>query len=230
MRIAILGDIHANQEALEAVLVDAEREGCGGYACIGDIVGYGPSPRECVESIRSLDCPTVKGDFDESASDDSSLDGLNPVAKHAISWTRDQLSDADKKWLRELDLVLECRGFTIVHSSLDSPSHWYYVVSKFDAMSSFSYQAAHLCFFGHTHIPKFYLKNDSVFIEPGDRIDLKEHTQYFINVGSVGQPRDGDPRACYAIYDADNAVVRIKRVDYDIGLTQRKIMNSGLLL
>ncbi|MDF1659508.1 MAG: metallophosphoesterase family protein [Verrucomicrobiales bacterium] len=228
MRYAILGDIHANQEALEAVLHDSSLEGCEEYACIGDIVGLGASPRECIDRIRDLDCSTVKGDSDEISSEISPLDGLNPILKRMICWTRDQLSSDDKKWLRGLTLVSEIRGFTIVHATLDSPSSWAYVVNEFDAMASFSYQHTNLCFFGHTHCPKFYMKDDCVSSEAGDRIDLRESTKYFINVGSVGQPRDGDPRACYAIYDTEQAWVRIKRVDYDSGLAQRKLIDSGL--
>lgn len=228
MKFAILGDIHANLDALEAVLADASAQGAASHVCIGDIVGYNANPRECLARIRALDCPVVKGNHDEVAGAATEIIGLNPLALNALLWTRDQLSDEDRKWLRELRLVRQVKDFTIVHATLDTPGGWDYVLNKFDAMSSFSYQFTQLCFFGHTHVPRVYVKGLSVMVENETFITLEKGRKYFINVGSVGQPRDGDWRASYAIYDAEAGTVALRRVEYDLASAQRKIIDAGL--
>ena len=140
MKFAIFGDIHANLEALNAVLEDAKNHDFTHFVCIGDIVGYNANPRECLNIIRSLDCPVVKGNHDEVASSDSELVGLNPLAQHSMQWTRDNLDSEDKLYLRELKLLRQVRDFTIVHATLDSPASWGYVTTKFDALESLGYQ------------------------------------------------------------------------------------------
>ncbi len=228
MKFAIFGDIHANLEALEAVLLDAADQDCTHFTCIGDIVGYNANPRECLRVVQQLDCPVVKGNHDEEASLDTEIIGLNPLAQRALEWTREALSEVDKSWLQDLRFVRQVRDFTVVHATLDSPSGWSYVTNKFDAMASFSYQFTPVCFFGHTHTPRFYVKDENVHLEMGDTIRLEQSKKYFINCGSVGQPRDGNWRASYAVYDVTNQVVNIRRLDYDIKKTQEKILKAGL--
>ena len=228
MKFAIFGDIHANLEALEAVLGDAADQGVTEYACLGDIVGYAANPSECIARVQALGCPVVKGNHDEEASADSEIVGLNPLAQAALEWTRQTLSSDDKQWLRDLRLVRQVRDFTIVHATLDTPSSWAYVMNKFDAMASFSYQFTQLCFYGHTHSPRIYVKDGSVDLLTETKLKLQPRTKYFINVGSVGQPRDGDPRASYAIYDMGEESITIQRVEYDRGGAQRKILDGGL--
>lgn len=228
MKYAIFGDIHANLEALEAVLADAKTKGCDHFACIGDLVGYNANPTECLNRIRDLDCPVVKGNHDEEASIDTDITGLNPLAQAALEWTRNHISDADKKWLRELRMVRQVRDFTIVHATLDSPTSWAYVMNKFDAMASFSYQFTQLCFFGHTHTPRIYTKAGRVDSVEPTTIPIHEGTKYFVNVGSVGQPRDGDPRPAYCTFDIENGEIAIHRIEYDRATTQRKIVDAGL--
>ncbi len=228
MKFAIFGDIHANLEALEAVMADAEQQSCTHFVCIGDIVGYNANPHECLDFVRSLDCPVVKGNHDEEASADTELIGLNPLAEQAMTWTRAHLDAEDKQWLRDLRMVRQVRDFTIVHATLDTPSSWGYITNKFDAMASFSYQYTPVCFFGHTHAPKFYVKSSSVNVHPGLSVDLESGKKYFINVGSVGQPRDGDPRPSYAVYDVSAQRVAIRRIEYDMATAQRKILDAGL--
>ena len=228
MKFAIFGDIHANLEALETVLADALEQGADHYACIGDIVGYNANPHECISRVQGLNCPVVKGNHDEEASLTTDIIGLNTLAQAALEWTRDHLTEEDKQWLRELRMIRQVKDFTIVHATLDSPSQWHYVMNKFDAMASFSYQYTQVCFYGHTHQPRIYVKNQSVTLEEGMRVDIAPGRKYFINVGSVGQPRDGDPRASYALYDNDNQHVEIRRIDYNREETQRKIRNDGL--
>ncbi|MEM0897574.1 MAG: metallophosphoesterase family protein [Verrucomicrobiota bacterium] len=229
MRIAIFGDIHANLEALQTVLEDARGLGCSTFVCIGDIVGYNANPKQCLDLVRELDCPTVKGNHDEFCSrKDVDLDRLNPLAKATMSWTRDQLDDDDKQWLDELKLVRQVRDFTIVHATLDSPGAWAYVSNKFDAMASFNYQYTPVCFFGHTHVPRVYEKALSVETRQEYTATIEAGRKYFINVGSVGQPRDGDWRSAYAVYDLNDKRVTIRRLEYDIATTQKKIRAAGL--
>ncbi len=228
MKFAIFGDIHANLEALEAVLQDAADHDCTHFVCIGDIVGYNANPHECLELVRALDCPVVKGNHDEEASLDTPLVGLNPLAESAMRWTRDHLTDDDKAYLRDLKMVRQVRDFTVVHATLDTPSGWGYVTNKFDAMASFSYQYTPVCFFGHTHTPVAYIKASSVEVDRSAVIEVEPGKKYFINVGSVGQPRDGDPRASYCIFDTGAQRAVNRRIDYDRETAQRKIIDSDL--
>lgn len=228
MKYAIFGDIHANLEAFEAVLADAEQLGCTDYVCTGDIVGYAADPNECLRIVRDMNCPVVKGNHDEEAILNTSLEGLNPLAKQAMEWTRAQLNEDERDSLNNMKLVRQVADFTIVHATLDTPGSWTYVTNKFDAMASFSYQFTQLCFYGHTHTPRIYVKGDSV--EPLEEMEVKLEMgrKYFINVGSTGQPRDGDWRASYAVYDAENQNVEIRRLDYNIRKAQDKIIDAGL--
>ena len=228
MKFAIFGDIHANLEALNTVLEDAADHDCTHYTCIGDIVGYNANPRECLEKVKEMGCPVVKGNHDEEASIETEIVGLNPLAEAALRWTRETLTEEDKQWLRDLRMVRQVRDFTIVHATLDTPSGWQYVMNKFDAMASFSYQFTPLCFYGHTHTPRIYKKDSSVTAMREMEVDIEIGTKYFINVGSVGQPRDGDWRASYAIYDIPNNRVHIRRLEYDLKTAQKKIIDAGL--
>lgn len=228
MRIALFGDIHANLEALQAVLSDAQEQNCEQYVCLGDVVGYNADPVACLEWIRSMNCPVVKGNHDEAASELDSLDNMNPVAAAALQWTRDQLNEEQRQWLRKLRMVRQIEDFTVVHSTLDQPSHWNYVTNRFDASANFSFQFTSVCFHGHTHVPRVFVKDQRVAEIETDAIVIEPKMKYFINIGSVGQPRDGDWRACYVIYDTQNHLVSFRRVAYDIALAQRKIIDAGL--
>jgi predicted phosphodiesterase len=228
MRFAIFGDIHANLEALQAVLADAEENRCTHYVCLGDIVGYNANPHECVEIIRQLECPVVKGNHDEMAVMVESLDSFNQLAGEALAWTRANLTDDDKEWLREMRMVRQVRDFTVVHATLDTPHRWGYVFNQLDAAASFSYQHTTVCFFGHTHAARVYIRGDSVLSLPFDRVHVEMGKKYFLNVGSVGQPRDGDWRAAYAIYDVAKTSIELRRVEYDIATAQQKIIDAGL--
>lgn len=228
MKFAIFGDIHGNLEALHAVLADAQEQGCTHHICLGDIVGYGADPVACLEKVQELGCPTVKGNHDEGASNTSLLEDLNPLAQRALLWTREQLSQEQRQWLAELKLIRQVRDFTIVHATLDSPGSWAYVTNRFDAMASFSYQFTQLCFYGHTHSPRIFERDDTVRGARGMEVIIQRGTKYFINAGSVGQPRDGDWRAAYAVYDIPAQTVKIRRVEYDLTTAQQKILTAEL--
>jgi predicted phosphodiesterase len=228
MRFAIFSDIHANLEALEAVLADARENKCTDFVCLGDVVGYNANPHECVQRIREMDCPIVKGNHDEQASLVESSRDFNEMAEAAIQWTRDNLADTDKEWLRALKLQRQVRDFTIVHATLDTPEQWGYVFNNLDAAASFTYQHTSVCFFGHTHVPTAFVRDDGVQSQRIDKLRIDSSKKYFINTGSVGQPRDADWRAAYCIYHIDDAVVEQRRGKDDLATAQKKIIDAGL--
>lgn len=228
MKYAVLGDIHGNLEALNAVLEDARQQAVQSYACVGDIVGYNANPSECLAIIRQLDTVCVCGNHDHYCSHPISLNDFHPLAANVVDWTRSRLADADIAYLKSLRLVRLVRGFALVHSTLDMPDKWGYVFDELEAESNFNYQSTTVCFHGHTHHPAVFEKSGGVRrVEPGV-IKITLGKKYFINCGSVGQPRDGDPRASYVIYDPDTHEVRFRRVEYDFTLTQKKILDAGL--
>ena len=228
MRVALFSDIHANLEALEAVLADAEAESCDSYICLGDVVGYNANPVECLEKVRAMGCPVVKGNHDQDCGHDTSLEMMNPVAAEALRWTREQLSAEQRQWLARLRMVRQVHDFTVVHSTLDQPNSWNYVTNKFDAMANFSYQVTPVCFYGHTHVPRVFIRTEKVQEVAAESIIIDPTQKYFINTGSVGQPRDGDWRASYCIYDLDHRQVIFRRVEYDLKTAQKKIIDAGL--
>ena len=229
MRFAIFSDIHANLEALEAVLQDAKQRECTHFVCLGDVVGYNANPHECVDRIRQMDCPIVKGNHDEQASLDESSRDFNELAEQAINWTREHLDEKDKEWLRDLRMQRQVRDFTIVHATLDTPAQWGYVFNNLDATASFTYQHTTVCFFGHTHVPMVFIREEGgvrrVRIE---QLSIDANRKYFINVGSVGQPRDGDWRAAYCVYHVEKNVVEQRRIKYDLETAQKKINQAGV--
>ena len=228
MRFAIFSDIHSNLEAFEAVLADARDNNCTDFVCLGDVVGYNANPHECVERVREMDCPVVKGNHDEQASLLESSRDFNEMAEAAIQWTRDHLTEADKEWLRDLKLQRQVRDFTIVHATLDTPEQWGYVFNNLDAAASFTYQHTPVCFFGHTHVPMAFIRDEGVQRRQIDKLRIEPGNKYFINVGSVGQPRDGDWRAAYCIYHIESNLVEQRRLKYDLETAQNKIIDAGL--
>jgi diadenosine tetraphosphatase ApaH/serine/threonine PP2A family protein phosphatase len=181
-----------------------------------------------VNIVRDLNCPVVKGNHDEMASMDEDLIGFNPLAEEAINWTRSHLTTKDKEWLRELKLVRQVRDFTIVHATLDTPHKWGYVFNQLDAAASFNYQHTQLCFYGHTHSPRAYIRDGTVRSALLDKLQIEPGKKYFVNVGSVGQPRDGDWRAAYCLYTPLGQTVELRRIEYDIWATQEKNAKAGL--
>ncbi len=238
-RTAIISDIHANLHALSAVIEDVQLEQCTDIVCLGDVVGYNAYPRECLDYIRSLNCPIVKGNHDAEVVADSNVN-MNPIAREAMEWTRSQLDEDRLTWLSRLQFQRIVRSsFTMVHSSLDQPKSWNYIINANDARGNFTRQFSPLCFHGHTHVPKVFYWDGRQVVEQKEvgemlgqygvyDVSLQPGLKYFVNVGSVGQPRDGDTRACYAIYDSDSSLVTFKRVPYDVAAAQEAIIQAGL--
>lgn len=227
-RFAILGDIHSNLEALEAVLADARERDVTHYVCVGDIVGYNANPVECLERVREISMATVRGNHDHYVSHDECLDDFHPLAAKVVDWTRQQLSDEQLDYLRGLRMTAAVRGFTLVHSTLDMPEKWGYVFDALEADASFNYQTTSVCFHGHTHVPVVFEKQSRVERQEYDVLKIMLGRKYFINVGSVGQPRDGNPLASYVIYDMNRNEVILRRLTYDIARTQEKIRKAEL--
>jgi predicted phosphodiesterase len=227
-KYAIMGDIHGNFEALETVIKDAKEHGVNSYVCVGDVVGYNANPAECLEMIKELKCVTVRGNHDHYCSHDECLDDFHPLAANVVDWTRHQLTPDQIAYLKQLKMACVVDGFTIVHSTLDMPEKWGYVFDALEANANFTYQTTSVCFHGHTHVPIVYEKQSVVRKDPLTKLKIMLGKKYFINVGSVGQPRDGDPRSAYVIYDPKTKEVELRRLVYDISKTQEKIRKVHL--
>lgn len=228
MKYAIIADIHGNWEAFQAVLEDAEKNHCTHYACLGDVVGYNANPKECLDLVRKMNLPCVKGNHDEYCSGEDDLEGFNPHASAAIHWTRERLTKEDRAWLQHLRYFRLVANFSIVHATLDAPERWGYVFNKLEAAASFTYQNTSVCFFGHTHVPVAFIRDKNVRGGTYSKFKIEPGKKYFVNVGSVGQSRDGVPKATYVIYDMNLGTIELRRLDYDMETTMRKIREAGL--
>ena len=228
MKYAIIADIHANWEAFQVVLDDAQKQKVTHYACLGDVVGYNANPKECLEVVRKMNIPCVKGNHDEYCSTEDALEGFNPAAAEAVHWTREQLNDEERQWLSELKYSRMVANFTIVHATLDAPERWGYVFDKLAAAASFPYQNTQVCFFGHTHVPVAFMRDTVVRGGTYSKFKIDTAKKYFINVGAIGQPRDNNPKTAYVIYDMDQGTIELRRLEYDIPTAQKKILAAGL--
>jgi predicted phosphodiesterase len=228
MKYAILGDIHANLEALDSVLADAEEQGVTHYSCTGDVVGYNADPKVCLQKIRNLKCTVVQGNHDYYTACNESMELFTPLAQKSIRWTRKQLSVFERKYLRLLPMIVDIENFTIVHSSLSNPHRWNYIFKKKAAEASFLNQFNQVCFFGHTHVPLAFVHGKTTDKGFYETLHVRPGKQYLVNVGSVGQPRDRNPKAAYVIYDLEEQTITLRRVAYDIEKAQQKIRSAGL--
>lgn len=230
MRYGIFSDIHSNLEALEAVIEAYKKESIDIYLCVGDIVGYAADPSNCIQLIKELSLVVIAGNHDWAAVDLFPIDYFNPVAKRAILWTKKMLSKEEKKYLSSLVLTYKNEDLSLVHGTLDNPQDFNYMDEISVAKESFKVLANNICFVGHSHISGVFVKdtqNRIYYYEP-NHFKIEEDFQYIVNVGSVGQPRDGNPSACYCIFDTEEKEIWIKRIDYDIKSTYKKIIEAGL--
>ncbi len=234
MRVLILSDIHANLAALEAVIADAARHGYDTVWCLGDIVGYGPEPDQAVARVRALDPISVVGNHDWAVLGRMEVKDFNPEARRAVLWTREHLSPENMAWLGALpNQPLLQDDFTLTHGSPRDPV-WEYIHSPSVAQRNFGHFDTRFCLVGHTHVPILYIQrshNDRVHVltpTPGATINLDEEPRVILNPGSVGQPRDNDPRAAYALLDTDTRTWRTQRVTYPIEVTQAHMRAAAL--
>ena len=226
---AILGDIHANLDALNVVLDDCRAMGVTDFLCTGDVVGYNACPHECLQIVRDLGCPVVMGNHDHYVSSCQNLEDFNPAAAEVIEWTRQQLTEDEMTYLQGLPFQATKMGITLVHATMDNPEAFGYVFDHLQAEAHFTHQVTPICFHGHTHCPMIYEKQVSAVY----RIDAQDFTlpigrKYFINVGSVGQPRDGDPRAAYVLYRPKTRQIAFRRLEYDVAAAQERVRMAGL--
>jgi predicted phosphodiesterase len=235
MRYLILSDIHANVTALDAVLADAQGR-WDNAVCLGDLVGYGPDPNEAIERIRSLPCVTIRGNHDKAIAGLDEAEDFNPVARTAVLWSRDRLSDENLEYLIRLEAgPVFVDGFTIVHGSIRDEDEYLFVPPQ--AIEELRIAATQITFFGHTHRQGGFMQNvlglGVISFEPSPRkliwtCTVEEGATYLLNPGSIGQPRDGDSRAAYAIADLTRQTVEFWRVPYDIGAVQSRMQEALL--
>lgn len=225
MRIAIISDIHSNLAALEAVLNKIDSLSVDSIYCLGDIVGYGPFPLECIGIIRERCSLILQGNHDSGAAGDTPLDDFNDFGRKAIIWTREQLAESHLKFLKDLPLLETRDDMTFVHSSPAYPERWTYIITMSNAREAFGAFTTRFCWVGHTHVPVAISDEMSInTYDPGEN----RSTRYIINVGSVGQPRDGNPDASFATFDTTTGEYTLHRVPYDIQQTADSILKNSL--
>ncbi len=233
MRYALISDIHSNLEALTASLDEIDRLKADSIICLGDIVGYNPNPNECVEIVRQRKMLCVIGNHDSRVASMEDADDFNLIALRSVQWTRDVLEAGHIAFLRSLPRTRYVDNrFLAVHGWVNDTDQ--YLFGARDAQKNFELldglkKKTRLCFFGHTHVPAAYVDagNGAEPLE-GDTLKLEDGARYLINPGSIGQPRDRDPRASFAIYDTSASKVKFHRVEYDVQTTAEKIVEAGL--
>lgn len=231
MRYALLGDIHGNTEALKTVLDRIKTQSIDKIICLGDIVGYGAEPRECLKLIRDLGCDTIAGNHDWAAVGKIPIYAFNAYAKAAALWTREQLTQDEKDWLANLPLNLKYDHCAVAHGTFHLPEAFNYIQTVFDAQQSFEAlraMGAKLGFLGHSHVPVGFFDTDPITYTLDPEMPVDDELSIIINAGSVGQPRDENNRASYAIFDSETKQVSINRCEYDIDAAANKIRGVGL--
>jgi diadenosine tetraphosphatase ApaH/serine/threonine PP2A family protein phosphatase len=225
VKYGIFSDIHGNLEALQAVLSRMDELGVERRVCLGDVVGYGPNPNECVQLVREKAHITILGNHDSVALGWEAAENFNFYARRAIEWTREVLTDDSVAFLKSLRYTESENGLCFVHSSPHSPADWYYVTDLEDAADSFNFFRERICFIGHTHFPVIVVKeNEQSFrICDGLSYEPAPGERMLVNDGSVGQPRDRNPLASFAVCDSETGAVEIMRVPYDVTATQAKM-------
>jgi predicted phosphodiesterase len=232
MKYGILGDIHGNLSALRTVLERMDAAGVETLLSVGDVVGYGAAPRECIALLRECGAVVVKGNHDAACVNELDERTFNPYARAAVAWTRTVLGPEDKRWLRELPFVATLEHCQVAHGTLHRPELFDYILSLSDADPSLDDMTRPVCFVGHSHIPLTVMR----FVDEPERtaytydaeIDLAETVRALINVGSVGQPRDENPDTAYALFDSETRRASILRSPYDIEAEVSRIARAGL--
>ena len=229
MLIAVIGDIHGNYHALKAVLAGIDERGVDKLLCVGDVVGYGAHPVECLNVVRERAALLVAGNHDWAVAEKISTDYFNADAGDSIAWTRDRLPAEDVRYLGGLPLVVfEEEDVALVHSSPYAPGDFDYIQTIYDARLAFNSLKKRVCFVGHSHVPIVFFNSDPIHYFLESQFKLPPSGKVIVNVGSVGQPRDLNPKAGYAIYDTEAERVFMHRVDYDVAGASRAIKDAGL--
>jgi diadenosine tetraphosphatase ApaH/serine/threonine PP2A family protein phosphatase len=239
MTVAILSDVHGNLEALTAVLEDLDRQSISRVLFLGDVVGYGADPEPCLALLETRVHRSIAGNHDRAAANDQeSLSSFTDDAAAAIRWTREVMTREARERLLSMPLEWAEDGRVLIHGSPYRLEEWQYVMSQQDADKAFSVCDRRLIFVGHSHVPAAYVEVECKRLftgvmrkidepDPGS-VKVESAYRYLLNVGSVGQPRDGDPRACYATYDEETGAFRLHRIPYDVKRASDKIRKAGL--
>ncbi|MBI3312165.1 MAG: metallophosphoesterase family protein [Candidatus Omnitrophica bacterium] len=228
MRYGIFSDVHSNWDALEAVLRELRREKVDRLLCAGDLVGYGADPAACLGELRRQQVISVAGNHDWAAIGKLSADWFNPHARAAVEWTASQLAPNDRVYLEQLPLIWSDSEVTLAHGCLTEPERFHYVLDPGTAAAALSLQKTPLAFIGHTHVPVFFQAAEETTCLPAGKTGVEPGQKWLVNVGSVGQPRDGDSRAAYCLYDTVQRSVEIRRAAYPVEAAQKKIREAGL--
>ncbi len=232
MLIVLLADIHSNLEALCSVQEAVKKIAPDKVICLGDIVGYGACPQECIDIVKANNWQVIAGNHDWAVSGKIGIDSFNPYAKEAVIWTKDRLTADYKVYLKNLPLISGYDGLTAIHASLYKPEEFKYLDNYFAVNRDFSLLNQinkQTLFAAHTHIPSVFIrKGASLYKDYSQTIELKDKFKYIINVGSVGQPRDRNPAGCICVYDTGKNTLNFVRVKYDIKKTQKSIIKAGL--
>ena len=232
IRVAFISDIHGNIDAFQSVLARIDQVGVDMTLCLGDIVGYGPAPAECIALIREREIPTVLGNHDEYVTliDDPHVKALRPEIQQAIEWTQMHLSMDDLKWLSQLPRVIDAESFAMIHSSFSAKSRWAYCVDEHTFMDNFKHQTYELAFCGHSHQPLIgYDQTPELPMVDFIRdVTLPTEGKIMVNVGSVGQPRDRNPKSCVVFYEVENRHLWLERVEYDLKSAYKRFAQAKL--
>lgn len=230
MRYGIFSDVHSNLEALDVVINAYKYEGIDKYLCIGDVVGYATCPNECIEKVQQIAMVSIAGNHDWGSVDKLALEYFTPNAKKGVVWTKQNLGEEGRNFLEGLKLTYQNEDLTLVHGTLNNPQEFNYLTDGYLAEECFKLLETRICFIGHTHKPGTFIQEENGLIgyAQDTLVKIKDEFKYMVNVGSVGQPRDRNPKASYCVYDTDKKEVQIKRISYDIEAARKKIISAGL--
>jgi predicted phosphodiesterase len=230
MTFALISDIHGNLEALEAVLREIDKLKVDMICCLGDVIGYGSNPNECLDLVDRNCMIKLVGNHEYSSMGLLPMDNLNKVARTSASWTTAQLDDRSMSIINRFTMDATVDNSYLVHSSPFEPAKWHYILGQHEADQAFKHLNTQICFYGHSHLPMIFAESagGEHRCQVGHSFQPDEETRYLINIGSVGQPRDNDPRACYVTFDSAEVDVVYHRVEYDIQRTQTKMQEAEL--
>ncbi|MBM3315820.1 metallophosphoesterase family protein [candidate division WOR-3 bacterium] len=230
MKLGVFSDIHGNLDALRAVLAVLQARGVAHFICCGDVVGYGPDPVGCIETLRDLKCQAVAGNHDYGLLGRTDIGLFNRAAAEALLWARERVAGDNRLYLEGLPLTEDVAPMLAVHSSPSAPEDWEYVFTVREAEEEMDDFATDICLIGHTHYPFAVerLPGERARLARDSSFEVRAGAKYVVNVGSVGQSRDGDRRACCLLYDSKARTASFLRVDYDIRPVQRRIREAGL--
>ena len=231
MRYLLISDIHSNFEALQATLDFSDKLEPYQLMCLGDIVGYGADPAACIDTIGDRANLILAGNHDLAVADVIPFDDFNPIARQAVEWTRDVLSEEDRDLLANLPLQYIDGDYCFTHASPIDPLAFNYIRTLEDVAAVFGHIGQKICFVGHTHLPvivKMNEKNGKMEVVRENKIFIEDHCRYFVNAGSIGQPRDNNPDACMVLLDEDDGTIEFLRAPCDISASQEKILTEGL--